>query len=525
MLHRPPARVRQTPGGVCAIVLALCALAAPGCGSLSKFSRRDRLEAQIEHDPSHSITGIQGPTERSLNNSSWKKKREELAKDGDQETTQALAEYDAALELYDQGKWAEAEKKFSALAKKRRSKHESFMVKFRRAWGVKNEDATDPFSVYGDSIEEDAIFMTAESQFAQMHYAKAQDSYGRLLEHYPSTRHLDATTRQLFRIARYWLDFPEDVGETGDADVQLASKEDKPAGGAPPRRKTSALDRVPIFPNLTDETRPLFDTAGRGEQALRSIWLHDATGPLADDALMLAANYNLRSEDFVEARRLYTLLREQYPDSPHLKDAYLLGSHVSLASYQGPAYDGKALEEARELKQALVQVFPDITPEQRKKLEEEIELLKDAEVARLWDLVEFYKVKGVDSAIKLHCYAIINKYPDSKYAERARETLRQVAKKELAQQNSIWNRLRGTTPPPASTTPRKEPAPAGKAVLPDSAPGTPSPQPKPGMLDRLNPLRRPDRLPDLQPIDEAPPPASPRETPQTPGRAVLGASG
>ncbi len=102
----------------------------------------------------------------------------------------------------------------------------------------------------------------------------------------------------------------------------------------------------------------MFDTDGRALQALRSIWLHDTTGPLADDALMLSANYHLRTGDFTESARLYKLLREQYPDSKHFENAFMLGSHVTLASYQGPSYDGKSLDEATKLKEAALRIFP-----------------------------------------------------------------------------------------------------------------------------------------------------------------------
>ena len=102
----------------------------------------------------------------------------------------------------------------------------------------------------------------------------------------------------------------------------------------------------------------------------------------ADDALMLSANHHLRAENYPEAAQDYKLLRDNYPDSPHFKDAFILGSHVTFASYQGSAYDGRALQEARELKQTALQMFGDLTPEQRKRMQEELDLLKIAEEAR-----------------------------------------------------------------------------------------------------------------------------------------------
>ncbi|WP_437224873.1 tetratricopeptide repeat protein [Planctomicrobium sp. SH661] len=488
-----------------------------GCGSMSSLTRKEQVKEELDNNPKYSIAGVQGPTERNLSKTNWERKRAELLKHGDEATTRALQNYDDARALYDQGKYAEAEKGFKSVVKERRDLHEGFMAKFRRMWGVSPQKGTDLYSTYGDAIEEDSLYMVAECQYAQRKYPDAEKSYQELLVKYPSTRYLDPVTRQLFRIARYWLDFPEDVGATGDAEIKMANHEAQDLGNMEqPIKKASATTRVPVLPNLTDETRPLFDTYGRGKQALRSIWLHDATGPLADDALMLAANHALRTEDFVEAARLYALLREQYPDSRHLKDAYLLGSHVTLASYMGPAYDGKSLETSRELKQEMLALFPDLTPEQREQLTDEVNRLQEAEVARLWDLVEFYNVKRMNPAVKLHCYLIINRHPDSKYAEMARKELQRIEQKELAWESSIWNlnkKPRQAPPekqaaapqatpgkvtlPPAGTTPAQTPPPEKRE--PEKMPEPPA---KPSLLQRMNPLRRAEQPPKLEPIEE-----------------------
>lgn len=389
--------------------MLLCIIAVSGCAS--PWSKRASLEDQIQNDPNYSIAGIQGPNERRLRSASWKREREQLANSGDPAMAEALNKYEKARELFDQKKYVEAEKAFDNLVSERRATYESTRAKWERWWGIRPVETFDPYSNFGDPIEEDALFMQARCQFERGRYADAQNSYDDLLNRYPSSRHLDHITRDLFRIARAWLGFPESVGDDGDVEMAAAESD-----GPPPA----------LLPNLTDKSRPTFDTGGRGLQALRSIWLNDAAGPLADDALMLAANYHLKKENFPESARLYTLLREQYPDSPHVKDAFLLGSHVTLASYEGPGYDGKALNEALQLKRTMLAAFPDLTPAQRQRLEGEVSKLSEAEVQREWDRVEFYRIKGHSSAVALHCQSIINNHPDSKYADMARKTLQDL---------------------------------------------------------------------------------------------------
>lgn len=498
------------------LAVTMGTLSACGCGGSSPF-RRNSVEKQVENDPNYSIAGIQGPNERRLNTALWNRKRDEILADPDSEMAQSLAAYEAARKLYDQEQYVDAEKAFKKLAKERRDKYESFGAKFRRFWGVTDKAEYDPYSNFGDPLEEDALYMLAQTQFAQKKYAAAQNSYEELLKHYPSTRHLDPVTRQLFRIARYWLDFPENVGDKGD--VQLANAESKEASAD--HNQPSPLSRVPVFPNLTDKTRPTFDTHGRGLQALRSIWLHDATGPLADDALMLAANHHLRTANYIEAARLYSLLRDQYPDSPHFKDAFLLGSHVTLATYQGPAYDGKSLEEARELKQTMLQIFPELSPEDRARLQDEVAKMREAEVARLWELVDYYRIKGSDPSVALHCHLIINKHPDSQYAEMAREMLRKLDEKSRRNE-SLLGRFGGQPSPnrdaaqPSGPTNGTESS-SGTVTLPgQSAPAesTDKPGNRGGWFGML---RRAEQPPQLQPIESQPLDLEA----QSPGRATL----
>ncbi len=366
---------------------------------------------------SESETGYMGPMERALKRTAWDNQKADALNGGDEYTIDGLNDYQAAETLYREGRLSEAEKAFKKLAKSRRNSHETFGMKVERWWGVKSAASLDSYANFGDPIEEDSLFMKAECQFDQKRYATAQDSYDALLTRYPSTRHLDAVSRRYFRIARYWLGFPEDVQDTGDVELVSDSSEEQ--------ADFANVDSfyVPIAPNFFDKSRPAFDTRGRALQALRSVWLHDATGPLADDALMVSASFHLRTQDFEESSRMYKLLREQYPDSPHFRDAFLLGSHVTLASYQGSNYDGQNLDEAIDLKEAALRIFPDLTEEERNRLGGELQKMYDAEVARIWDRVEFFQAKDAPESVALNCKILINRFPDTVYAERARKVL------------------------------------------------------------------------------------------------------
>ncbi len=407
-------------------LLAAALLCCTGCQSLTAFSARPPL------DEEPSIDGIRGPVERNLQAENWRARLAELKGSG--VPFEGLEEFEAAEALYEAGEYRSAEKAFAHLAKSRRNAGKTWSSRWKKIFVSDSASEEPGMYGFGDPIEEDALFMLAECQFAQQRYSWSQDSYGMLLKEYPSTRHLDQVTRRLFTIARIWLNIPdEDPDEQHD--VQLVShteEADTPRYDIPRGPST-----WPVVPNLVDRTRPVFDTHGRALQALESIWQFDPTGPLADDALMLQATYYQMKGDNVEAARLYALVREQYPDSSHFVDAYLLGSYVTMASYSGAAYDSTALTEAKQLKETAVRLFPTLSDEQRQRLADELRRIEEAEVEREWETVQFYLRKNQPASVALHCNVILQRYPDSSYAKSAWEVL----ERQKAAPTSRWPRF------------------------------------------------------------------------------------
>ena len=347
------------------------------------WSRSDEEMANID--------GVRGPLQRLLDQA-FNSDEERLAT----APPEALAAYKSAEELYEAGEHWKAEWAFWNIARK-----------------------------YKDTpVEEDALFMMAEAQHARGRNSWAQDSYDELLDKYPSTRHMNVATQRLFDISQNWLRHPELVKSE---EIQPVNFEDPNETPLPPDTREQTWDpslAMPVFPNIWDRSRPVFDTEGRALQALRSIWLHDPTGPLADDALMLTASYHLRKGDYAEADRTYEILREQYPRSPHLENAFLFGSHVKLMSYQGPLYEGKTLDEARQLTESTLRLYPN-HPERERKLDE-IREIDEARARREWEMVRYWQKKGRPLAVATACREVIRLYPNSSYAQQARELLAEM---------------------------------------------------------------------------------------------------
>ncbi|MFN5434424.1 MAG: tetratricopeptide repeat protein [Planctomyces sp.] len=275
------------------------------------------------------------------------------------------------------------------------------------------------------SLGEEAQFYLAESWYAKQRYSKAQDAYDQLFEDYPSTKYVEPVTRRLYSIAQAWLQTSEPGAKEG---IRTVSAE-KVISSQPENKPSDPTLRVRILPNFHDRSRPVFDTQGRALQCLKSIWMNDPTGPLADDSLMLTAAWHQRHSNHVEADRYFGILRDEYPDSPHLEAAFVLGAHAKQMSYQGAFYEGEDLVGARRLKEQSLQLFP--ASHQRQQLRKDLDILYRQEAERQWAMVDYYRRKQRPRAIAIACVRLISEYPDTGFARDARILLAEIDRSEL----------------------------------------------------------------------------------------------
>ena len=386
-----------TPSACATILLMTCCVWVSGCRSL----RPSDGEGLFGGSDLLSTSSIKGPLERVLN----QEDENALAK-GQKFSAEGRREVDAARRQYDDGKYVAALKKYKSIAKK----------------------------YEGSSIGEEAWFRMGECHYAMKQYPDAQDAYEKLFADYPSTKYVSDASQRMFTIAKVWLEVSDPASKTEIKTVSQSVELDPSA-----RTNASPGDpsaRFGLLPNFTDKTRPFMDTRGRALKALKSIWLNDPTGPLADDALMLTASYYLRRGNNVEADRYFQNLRELYPESPHLEQAFVLGSHAKQMSYQGPHYDQTALISAKNLKEQTLTMFPN--SDDRAQVREDLKKLYLYEAQAAWARVEFYQQKDNPASVAIQCRLVIENYPDTRYGEMARRTI-------LAIDPAAYRKLPGIT--------------------------------------------------------------------------------
>ena len=308
------------------------------------------------------------------------------------------AEFEAAFKLYEDKTYDQARKAFHKIVKNKKWKDEP--------------------------VVEDSMFYRAESDFQMGKFASAQDGYDELLKAHPTTKHLEKSVQRLFVIGRYWLGTlkpPEEVElacfSSEDGAAQL---EQHPDGRIP-----FQWDRVQ--PNISDKTRPFFDTPGRGVQALKSVSLHDPQSTLAVKATMNLAMFFLRKHDYHNADSYFTEIRTLHNDNK-IKDldkyqetALVLGAHAKYKTYLGAAYDGKPLKEARDLiKQALTR-YPNSKYEA--KLRKDLLQIEWEWRERDWQTASYYLKRGEYTSASVYLEDLVNKHPGTEQAEKAKEAL------------------------------------------------------------------------------------------------------
>lgn len=264
----------------------------------------------------------------------------------------------------------------------------------------KYKEAAKCFSVAADrwpdsTLEEDALYMLAESYFFDDRYPKASDTYSRLLKKYENTRYLTDLTPRQFAIARYW---------------DLAARKDSH-----------------WYPNLKDKTRPAIDATGHAMAVYSSVRTHDPTGPLADDAAMAMANSYFLRNRYEDASFHYDLVRKEHANSEHILQAHLLGIRSRLRSYLGPQYEVKPLDDANQLIETTVTQFPgDMLGAERDRLFATKQLIRQEKAQREFQSGEYYYKIKYYRAAQYYYLQTIREYADTPFAKMAEDRLEET---------------------------------------------------------------------------------------------------
>ena len=261
---------------------------------------------------------------------------------------------------------------------------------------------TDAAKKYPDSVlEEDALHLAGECYFFADDYPNAYDAYLKLVVKYHHSQHMDNAVRRLFKIGRYW----EIEAEKGGSNF-----------------------------NVSDKSLPTYDVFGHAKKAYETIFTYDPLGPVSDDALMALATAYLKrgryqgDDNFNMAALYYQRLREEHPSSKHIAKAHENELFARTQAYMGAEHPNQTLEEARKLAEiTLWQFGGELDNEDKSRLLKIKESIVDKEAERLWSMGQFYDLKKRHyGSARIHYHKLIEEYPQTEYAERARNRLVQI---------------------------------------------------------------------------------------------------
>ena len=245
-------------------------------------------------------------------------------------------------------------------------------------------------------LEEDALFMQAESCFFADRYPQAHETYEQLLKKHTYSRYLDRAVAREFVIGRYWEKFDD------------------------------REPHWPTTPNFTDRKRPWFDTWGNALKAYEHVRMNDPTGPLADDSLMAAGNAYFLTGRYEDAAGQYDVLRKEYPKSEHQLKAHLLGMESKQLIYQGPLYDGAPLKDAGEIADHALVRFSGSLGEDRGRVVEAKNRIVELQADRDLALGQYFDKKHRYGAARIYYQAVIKDFPQTAAALAARQRLDQI---------------------------------------------------------------------------------------------------
>lgn len=248
-------------------------------------------------------------------------------------------------------------------------------------------------------LEQDALFMAAESYFFADAYVEANRKYEGLIKKFPNTRHMDVVEARRFLIAKYWI-------VSNDKDPQQIYEI-----------------------NFTDPERPWADIRGNALRVLEKIRTDDPTGKLADDATLAAAMEHFSKNEWEKSCVYYEDLIKAYPASEHQFNAHFYGLKAKLNSYRGAAYAGDSLDAGEKLVKQMRRQFPEESAQEREFLDRSYAEIRYKKAERNWKMAEYYDSRGEYGGAKFYYDVILREYDDTPFAARADQRQKQIADK------------------------------------------------------------------------------------------------
>jgi len=203
---------------------------------------------------------------------------------------------------------------------------------------------------------------------------------------------------------------------------------------------------------------PIISATTEATEMLYRIQQRAPGSPLAEKALLRAADYYYATAQYDVAADAYAAYVRSYPRSPYLPRVRLRQAFSSLAQFRGVKFDATHIIDARQQLIDLAVAYPDVAAE------EKVLALVDRIDAALADKLlvtgDFYRRTGKPRGAVYYYRTLLRTfpgYPQAREAERRLAEMPPSALSELELPEAVRKRMAGaatTQPTPSSTGPQ-----------------------------------------------------------------------
>ena len=262
----------------------------------------------------------------------------------------------------------------------------------REAEKAFNQLKTDfPEIVRPDSNDFD-IFIEAELLRCKGRFAKAARSYKRLLDECPDSDFYEAALDRQFRIATAFL-----AGE---------------------KKNVLGIFKIKGF--------------SEGVRMMERITERARDAAIAKEAAVAVAESYQKRKKFEDAFYKWAEVQERWQTEPIGKDALLAKARCKHAMYEGPEFDGSVLigrpfnpESYYNSAKGCYEQFKSRYPEDAEKYEidEKLVLIKEQSALKQFKIAQYYQKTGNVMSANLYYRMVVNDWPGTNAAKRAKEML------------------------------------------------------------------------------------------------------
>ncbi len=238
----------------------------------------------------------------------------------------------------------------------------------------------------GPKTEKDrrvALLLYGDCAFIRGKFRKAHKRYKQLIDEYPNTREYALALRKELEIGRAWL--------SGRKQIVL--------GFIPVPAIDEAIDILDMIEQL-----------GKGHR-------------IAEVAIKLKADYYYKSGQFEFALEEYRKLSKISKGKEYKKYALYQAAVSALADFPGVDFDDTPLLDAMELYNEYLNSFPETD---REEIEEIITQIQNKLAYKEFKVGKFYKRIGKPISAKYYFEYVINHWPDTLWADRAKAELEKM---------------------------------------------------------------------------------------------------